>query len=468
VITNWMSQSMRNIIRNSFSLFILLTFGLAKAQDSLSYLEFLKLVKENHPLALKAQLLKEQAQLIEKQARGGFDPVLSAKMKEKYYGEKYYYTAFNTDLSVHTLAGIDVSVGYTNNNGLYTNPENYTPSGGTGYLGVSVPLGKGLFIDEQRLALRGAEQVKNQLVAESDAQLNDLYFMASQAYWDWYASYYIAANLQKSVVLAQNRFELVKQEANLGEIAGVDTLKAYLQWRDRVVEQLEAERNLVSSSFDVLKWIWKEEVIAKFNNIRPNFNDFNKINIFSQALTVDNNPKITQYEAKIAEQKIEKRYKVEKIKPKLNVDYQLLYNQVLPSFSGFGNNQLWGLSFQYPLFIRNERAGLKMTQNKIMSLNFESNFVKRELNLKSESEIQQLNLTQLQMNQLAALVLDYDKLLSFENTKFMMGESTLFELNAWEMKLLESQNKLAKTQGKYAISQAKILWFSNAWTGLIP
>jgi outer membrane protein TolC len=439
------------------------------AQELLNYQEFLKQVKEFHPLSKRSENFRLQGSFLVRQARGGFDPVLSTKMKEKYYSDKYYYTMFGTDLTINTITGISLSAGFDNNSGLYVNPENYTTKGGLGYMGLSVPLGKGLFIDENRLALRGAEQVQNQYNAEADLQMNDILFAASQTYWDWYANYFIAQNLRNSVELAKNRFVMIKQEESVGESSAVDTLKAYLQMQDRVLEQIEAERNLTSSYFELLKWIWDDNLLSKSQFV-PDEKSYVSMQLMgqvSQANLTANNPKINQLTAKIAEQKIEQRYKIEKIKPKLNFDYQMLYNQVFPSFNGFGNNQIWGLSFQYALFTRAERSALQLTKLKISNLDLELKNAQRELDLKLQNESSQLVLLENQENQTSQILDDYTRLLDFENIKFDIGESTLFELNAWELKLLETQNKLVKTQQKYAVTQAKVLWYNNSWLRIL-
>ena len=174
---------MINIIRNKriiLGIFVLCITHVY-AQNKLSYLDFLRQVKQYHPLALKANLTREQGSLFVKQARGIYDPILTSKYKEKDYNSKNYYTMFDTDVKWKTITGIQLMGGFGNDQGVYLNPENTTPSGGLGYLGASIPLGKGLFFDENRLLLKGAQQIQNQLNADSEAQFNDLFFKSSES-----------------------------------------------------------------------------------------------------------------------------------------------------------------------------------------------------------------------------------------------------------------------------------------------
>ena len=162
-----------------------LATSLSFGQDVLSYDNFLLLVKEFHPEAQLAQLQSDKGSQLEKAARGNFDPVLSSKIKEKFFDKKSYYNLYSADITLPTISGITVSGGYTNNTGQRLNPQNYTPSDGTGYLGVSIPLGKGMFTDENRAGLQIAKQQKEQYEQLSQLTLNDLLFEASTSYWDW-------------------------------------------------------------------------------------------------------------------------------------------------------------------------------------------------------------------------------------------------------------------------------------------
>lgn len=464
-----MNQLIVNIIRNNIPLgfMLLVVCSASYGQTTLSYLDFLNQVKTSHPLTQKANLLKQQADLVERQSRGAYDPVLTSKMKEKYFQNKFYYNVFDTDISINTITGIKLSAGFGDNDGLYLNPENYTPKGGTGYLGASVPIGKGLFMDENRLALRSAQQLKIQINAESNNQLNDLLYSATESYWDWFASCQIAINTEYSVGLAQARFNMVKTEQQYGELSPLDTLKAFLQLKEREIELIEAKRAELSSYFSLRRWIW-DPALMNVTELIPDGKSLAQIKILGGQWSVDNHPKLVQLDAKIQEQRINKRYKIESLKPKLNLDYKLLYNQVTPNFSGLGNNQLWGLSFQYPLFLRAERAGLKLASIKIESLELDTKNARNELETKLQNEVGQLELVQTENIQLKIMVENYSKLLEFENVKFLMGESTLFELNSWETKLLGGQNKVEKTQAKIAQTYGKLFWYSNSWSSLIP
>ena len=115
--------------------------------------EFLLMVVQNHPLVKKAELISKKGELNVKSARGGFDPYLYNYFNEKNLDGKEYYNLLNAGLKIPTWYGVEGKVAFENTSGYYLNPENNTPTNGLVTAGVSVAVGKGLFIDERRKTL---------------------------------------------------------------------------------------------------------------------------------------------------------------------------------------------------------------------------------------------------------------------------------------------------------------------------
>jgi hypothetical protein len=55
------------------------------------------------------------------------------------------------------LVRIEIKAGFDNNEGVYLNPENTVPNQGLTSLGVTVPLGQGLFINQRMADVRKAK-----------------------------------------------------------------------------------------------------------------------------------------------------------------------------------------------------------------------------------------------------------------------------------------------------------------------
>lgn len=448
---------MRSLILAISFLATALSFG----QDVLSYDDFLLLVKEFHPEAQLAQLQSDKGTQLEKAARGNFDPVLSSKVKEKYFQDKSYYNLYSADITLPTISGITVSGGYTNNTGKFLNPQNYTPSDGTGYLGVSIPLGKGMFTDENRAGLQIAKQQKEQYEQLSQLTLNDLLFEASTSYWDWYLYHNTMLYLDSAVSVSAKRLDFVRKQFLVGESAANDTLKAFVQFQDRNQSLFDAERNRVKSFLVLNTFLWDDSLGLKptLTPLRMNANSFP---VASDTIS-PTHPTLRYYDAKILEYTYYKRLKAEKLKPKLNLDYTLLYPGAAPQFNDLGNSQLWGLSLEFPLLIRTERADYKMAKIKISESELMRNQKERQITNKLKTEQAQLNVLMDQVLFLDNSLLAYDKLIKAERLKFRLGENSLFELNNWEQKQIENQLKYLKLQSKANITQAKIQWISADW-----
>ena len=450
---------MRNTL---FSLLLsFLSVIVVQAQDSLTVDVFLGLVKEFHPQAVTADLQLEKGKQVLRDARGNFDPVITSKYKEKFFQDKNYYNLFNADVVVPTITGIEARAGYSNNAGKYLNPQNTTPTDGVGYLGVSVPIGKGMFTDENRAGLRIAKYQKEQYERLSQLSINDLLMEASTAYWAWYQNYYYAVYLDSAVAINKRRLQFVKDEFSVGESSENDTLKAFVQWQDRLQESYDAKREAVSSFLLLNTFLWDDAMGLK-QELKPFYNDELALTTIADS-ALNQHPALLYYDAKRMETIAYKRLTAEKLKPKLNLEYNLLYQGVMPEFGGLGNNQLWGLSFEMPLFLRSERAGFQLAKIKIQEIELQYDQKERELGNKLLNEKAQFEVLQTQTSTLNISLQAYAKLISAERLKFSLGESSLFELNMWEQKQIDNQLKTVKLHSKKNLTKAKINWLQASW-----
>jgi hypothetical protein len=79
---------------------------------------------------------------------------------KKQFKDTEYYSILNSSFKIPTWYGIEIKAGFDQNEGYYLNPENTVPNAGLTSLGISVPLGQGLFIN-QRMADRKAKMQCN-------------------------------------------------------------------------------------------------------------------------------------------------------------------------------------------------------------------------------------------------------------------------------------------------------------------
>jgi hypothetical protein len=110
---------------------------------------FIQQVKQYHPVAKQAgiQVLKANADV--QSARGGFDPAFTYEGSNKTFDGKNYYFYNNPELKIPTaLGGLDIKTGLESNGGAFLNSE--ASGGKTSYLGVEMPLGKGLTLKSEK------------------------------------------------------------------------------------------------------------------------------------------------------------------------------------------------------------------------------------------------------------------------------------------------------------------------------
>lgn len=441
------------MIRITFIL-LLLSFNLSAQDDLINVLtfnEFMDRVKIHHPVAMQANLKIQQGDAAVRQARGSFDPKAFSDVSQKYFSEKQYYSVINSGLKIPTWYGIEVNGGYTQNDGVFLNPQNNTPSAGLWYAGVSVPLGQGLFIDKRRAELKGAKIYQESTQAEREVIYNELLYNAGKAYWKWFESYNEVLVYQNALDLTQQRFEAVKQGALFGDKPSIDTVEASIQVQNRMLNLQEAQLNFKNATALLSIYLWVDGIvpleISELTN-PTKAEDIKTVNV-DQELTdaldslTNNHPLLRQYQYKIDQLNIEKRWKQEQIKPKLNLKYNAINQPVgNDAFANYNiNNYTWGVEFKMPLFLRKERGSLELAKLKINDAEFELLSKQASLNFKAIAALNDLENTEQQITLYARTVNDYAKLLAGERQMFNAGESSLFMVNSRESGYIKTQLK---------------------------
>ncbi len=145
---------------NRFMIVVLITIS-GFSQDSKSvfpYEEFLGYVKKYHPNVKQANLeiTKSEATLME--ARGAFDPKIEVDYDHKRFADKEYYALLSSSFKIPTWYGIELKAGFDQTTGAYLNPQQTLPAEGLASIGLQIPLGRGLLINERMASLRMANR----------------------------------------------------------------------------------------------------------------------------------------------------------------------------------------------------------------------------------------------------------------------------------------------------------------------
>jgi outer membrane protein TolC len=434
------------------SVLLLPVLGL-QAQDSeiLTFEEFNDIVRQHHPMSVQAQLIRKKGDATVQMARGGFDPKVGADISQKQFNGDQYYSLIDAGLKVPTWFGIEAYAGYEQNGGVYLDPENYTSGGGLVYAGLSLPVGRGLFIDERRAELRRAQIYQKSTKVEQRLMMNDLLYEAGKAYWKWFEKYQTLQVYQEALELAQFRFNAVKQEAELGDKPSIDTLEAGIQVQNRLLALQQSELEFKNASAMLGIFLWQNGQIPLELEETTIPVDKNTVQLqTTEGLMLDRmdslvayHPYLQQYRFKIDQLKIDRRLKIENLKPQLDLKYNAL-SQVVGNtpFADLSiNNYQWGLQFSMPIPLRKERGALKLAKLKIQNAELDVVDTQAQIGYKINAALNEWNTTREQTALYQRTVQDYLGLLEGERDKFGAGESSLFMINSREVGYINAQIK---------------------------
>lgn len=448
---------------------IYLTIFLLLLQSSLVYPEsdtthvltfdsFIEIVRMHHPVAMQAELQKNEGEAVLQSNRGGFDPKLMAGVGQKYFDGSQYYSLADAGLKIPTWFGIEFQAGYEQNKGLYLNPENVTPESGLAYAGISLPVGQGLFIDKRRAELEKARKFLEISRLEQQVMLNELLYESGTAYWEWFKAYNFLQVYRKAFQLAEERYLAVKMAAALGDAPPIDTLEAGIQVQNRQLSLQEATLNFANTSEMLSIYLWIDGSV-------PLEADEGTIPVTLDSISVSpdidhvlarmdtlmmNHPELQQYRYKIEQMEIDRRWKKELLKPVLNLKYNALSEPVNgnPFIMYSINNYNWGFEFSFPLFLRKERGEYKLADIKIQQAQFDLTTKRAGIKFKVSTAINEWNTTREQIVLYTRTVRDYEGLLEGEWKMFDAGESSLFMVNSRELGYIQAQLKLIELVSK--------------------
>ncbi len=427
----------------------------ATAQDTLKSMNmetFLMHVKENHPVALVASNSVLQAQQIVRLSKGAFDPAVFAGIDQKYFNGTTYYSTITSGIKIPTRIGVDLKVMADWNRGDYLNPQSRVPDDGLSYLGVEVPIGRGLFTDDRRTQLRRAEVALQQSGTERQLTLNSLLYEAGKQFLVWQEQQAQLELAKEGLELAELRLKQVRAAAEIGDRPAIDTVEALAQFINRKINFDQRTLDEANARLGVQVYIWEKGTIPL--ELEPSVRAETLEPAAPQLIapdSMDNHPWLSWYDLKLSDLKLEKKLKVEQLKPQLNFNYNLLQSPSdLVSTNYSITNYKWGASFYMPILLRKERSSLEVTKLKILSAQYDQQLKAREINTRLQQVRNDWAARWSQCQSALQVSQNYFTLTQAERSLFELGESSLFLINAREMSYLSAQSKYleyaAKTQ----------------------
>ncbi len=441
-----------------YIILLLFTHFLAAQENNtneFTYNEFLGYVKKYHPLVKQANLKLNEAQAILMQARGAFDPKIEVDFSEKKFKNSNYYSLLNSSFKIPTWYGVELKASFDNSEGIYFNPENTTPSTGLTSVGISVPIGQGLWINQRMADLQKAKIQQNINEAERNLMAVEVLHNASLAYFNWKRTFQEKKLYEEYLTNATIRFQGIQKLIEQGDKPAIDSTEASITIKTRKLNLENATLKLQKAQLELSNFLWLEDNIPfeLSENLFPEIDLKNtvsftlKINNLDE-IRIENNPKIEALTNKIEVLKIEQKLKANALLPKIDLSYNYLSEP-----DTFNNYRLEdykiGVNFSFPIFLRNERASLKLSKLKVQDSEFGLQFEKTNLKNKIESQQFAINSLSKQISINEQLVTDFSTILSAEERLFSLGESSVFLINSRENSLVSSQLNSLQLENEY-------------------
>ncbi|WP_333876541.1 TolC family protein [Flavobacterium sp.] len=430
----------------------------------LTYNEFLGYVKKYHPLVKSANLEINQAQANLMMARGGFDPKIEVDFEQKKFKDNEYYSILNSSFKIPTWYGVEIKAGFDNNEGIYLNPENTVPNQGLTSLGISVPLGQGLFINQRMADLRMAKIQVKLSQAERNLTAVSVLYEASVAYFNWKRNYNEVTLYQTYLNNANIRYQGIAKSIEQGDKPAIDSVEAGIIVRNRKLSLEESQLKLAKAKLELANFLWLEnnvplelqDDIIPEENLALTIKETLRTNdLMLDNPSLENHPKINALEQKIEMLEVERKLKANMLLPKIDLGYSYLSE---PSY--FDNYRLQdykvGVNFYFPLFLRKERGSLQLAKFKVQDVKFDLDLERVSLKNKIKAQQTEINSLEKQKQLIDNLVVDYNTMLTSEERLFSFGESSIFLINARENNLVSAQLSQLQIENRYFDSNAKL------------
>ena len=425
--------------------------------------EYLGYVKQFHPTVKQANLQVSQSQAAIMQARGGFDPKIEIDYLTKQFKSREYYSILNSAFKIPTWYGIEVKAAFDSSQGSFLNPEDNLPPNGLSSLGISIPLGQGLFINQRMASLRQAKIFNTLTIAERDLEIVNILSEAAKSYINWYRNYTEYKLYETFFNNATIRFKGIRGLISAGDKPAIDSVEAGIIVKNRKLNLEQSRIKVIKSGLELSNFLWLENNIP-FElqpNIIPEENLENsiaetlKVNGFNE-INLENHPKIISLQNKVKILEIEKRLKGDLLKPRIDFNYNYIAQNPVALQNFNNDNYKYGLSFSYPLFLRKERGSFRIAKFKLENAILDFDFENVSLRNKINAQIQEVNSLREQIKIATELVIDFETMLNSEERLFFFGESSIFLINARENSLLGSSLQKIDIYIRYFNSQADL------------
>jgi outer membrane protein TolC len=439
-------------------------WGQNRNSTELTYNEFLGYVKKYHPLVKNANLEINMAQANLMIARGGFDPKIEVDYDKKQFKNKEYYSFFNSSFKIPTWYGIELKASFDNSEGIFINPENTVPNQGLTSLGITIPIGQGLLINQRMADVRKAKIQIQLSQVERKLEAIEVLYKASLAYFNWKRNYSEVELYSSYLKNAQFRYNGILSLIKNGDKPAIDSVEAGITVKTRQWNLEEAKLKLNKSKLELANFLWidnniplelQDTIVPEEKLTQTILETLNTNELLIQDLPIENHPKINALQGKLALLEVDRKLKANNLLPKLYLGYHYLSEPNYWNETNFNNYKI-GLNFKFPLFLRKERGSLQLSKFKIQDAKFTLDFERIQLTNKIKAQQTEIKSIEKQYQIILGLVKDNLQMLQSEDRLFSMGESSIFLLNSRENNLVNIQLSQLGLENRFFNSNAEL------------
>jgi outer membrane protein TolC len=287
--------------------------------------------------------------------------------------------------------------------------------------------------------------------------------------------------LEQGQQLALVRFEGIKQRALQGDVPSIDTVEAIIAVQNLQVMASQALVEYKNSSLVVSNFLWTENntPLEITNEAVPSLTGNENVitesssleRLIQQAQT--NHPELVKIRVKLSQLNIERRFLVDKFKPKINLEYNMIQKGFPIAEEAFNsaylsNNYKFGVGFSFPVFLRNERGKLQLNALKQTEMNLDLQQSGREISNQIQASYNEIVALQQQVTLQEEMVNNAEILRNGELELFNNGESSMFLINSREMYLITNRIKLFELRAKHAKAKIILQWAAGNIGNSIP
>lgn len=432
------------------------------SQKVFTFDEYYNLVVNSNPLVLEAKYEITAAEAMLFGARGLFDPILSGgfNLKTQNAKDKLNDLDLSLEIPFASMFGPKVKAQMRRAVAESTNPADRTDTPFDASIGVSLPLGQGIFTDEKRNKLFQAEIKPEIGQAKFQQKRNKILVEALSLYWKWAEAYQQVQIAQNLFTIAQERAQQLRDRAKAGDIAAMDSLEANLEVVFRTVNLIEKQQMYEQASVNLQVYVWdNNQQQTPLPGIPEPFQTINKLTE-QEIQAAQNDAKLLRPEVKLLQlnrnlANLDLNLANEFLRPNINANLDLMMYGLTDIGPG---NIKFGLTMSQPILFRQARSQEELANIGIKRIDLQAIQMDASVTADVNFYATAVNRTFDQIQLLISEVSLASQLLNFERERLIAGETSLFLVNQRERFLGQAQEKLAKEQSNYFVSLIYLRW----------